>query len=425
MDDEQLTSVRTIAEADPTALDHVIRDRIQAERDRLVGVSHAIHAHPELAFEEHFAAGQLMTVAGAEGFDVQPVSGWPTAFTASFGSGDFVVGFCAEYDALPTIGHACGHNVIAAASLGAALGLAAVADELAVRVVLVGTPAEEHGHGKIRLIEAGVFDDITVAMMVHPSRNDVHPRAFLTQAVSRFAGTFSGRSAHAAAAPAEAINAADAAVLTQVAVGLLRQQVSDGSRIGLFVREAGRVTNVIPDLAVLECEVRAFSTEDCAALVRRVHACFQGAATATGCELELRSTEPDCAPLKQDDRLGDLYAAAAARLGRTVTAASQGTRGSTDMGNVSQLLASIHPMVAIRGSKSPSHSPGFAAAAASPEADAAVLDGALALAWTASAVARTEHLRAELLAEQAARSPAKRANPLVQEGARDDERENG
>ncbi|WP_064745607.1 amidohydrolase [Pseudonocardia acaciae] len=389
------------------AVDDEIRDVITGARPQLVRLSHYIHEHPELAFAEHRAVSAVAEAAERADFDVRVgIAGLPTALTATFGDGDMTVGLCAEYDALPAIGHACGHNMIAASAVGAALGLRAVADRLGVRVKLIGTPAEEHGHGKIRLVEGGVFDDVTVAMMVHPSRNDVHPDAFRTQAVHRFAATYAGRAAHAAAAPQAGVNAADAAVIAQVAIGLLRQQVADASRIGLFVREAGRVTNVIPDRAVVECEVRAFTTDECERLTERITACFRAGALATGATLTLERTEPDCAPLKQDARLGALYARAVARTGRTASTDDQGTRGSTDMGNVSQLVPSIHPMIGIRGSRGASHSPEFARDAISPAADDAVVDGALALAWTASAAAGDARLRRELLAEQARRADA-------------------
>lgn len=386
------------------AIDEQIHRAIEDVRGRLIELSHEIHAHPEPAFQELRAAGALAEAAGQAGFEVHVgVGDLDTALTATFGTGTLTVGLCAEYDALPGIGHACGHNMIAASALGAAIGLASVAEELDVRVMLIGTPAEEHGHGKIRLLQAGIFDEVSLAMMVHPSRNDVHPAAFRTQAVKRFTADYTGRASHAAAAPHEGVNAADAAVVAQVAIGLLRQQVSDGNRIGVFVREGGAVTNIIPERAVVECEVRAFTMADCADLAERITACFEAGAHATGATLRLAPSEPDCAPLRQDPRLGELYAAAIARTGRTASRADQGTRGSTDMGNVSQLVPSIHPMIAIRGSDSRSHSPEFAADAVSRQADEAVIDGALALAWTASAAARPGLIRAQLLREHAAR----------------------
>lgn len=386
------------------AIDDHIRRAVEGARERLIELSHEIHAHPELAFEEHRAARALADAAGRAGFEVQVgVGGLDTAVTATAGTGALTVGLCAEYDALPGIGHACGHNIIAASALGAAIGLASVVDRLGVRVKLIGTPAEEHGHGKIHLIDAGVFDDVSMAMMVHPSRNDVHPEAFRTQAVRRFSATYTGRASHAAAAPHEGVNAADAAVVAQVAIGLLRQQVADGNRIAAFVRDGGSVTNIIPDHVVVECEVRAFTVAGCADLAKRVTACFEAGAHATGAALRIARSEPECAPLRQDPRLGELYAAAVARTGRTATRADQGTRGSTDMGNVSQLVPSIHPMIAIRGSGSRPHSPDFAADAVSREGDDAVVDGALALAWTASAAARTDELRDQLLREHVTR----------------------
>src|SRR5699024_5217827 len=168
------------------------------------------------------------------------------------------------------MGHACGHNIIAASATGAALGLAVAAEELGIRVMVIGTPAEESGGGKIRLLERGVFDGVSAAMMIHPEGEDIHPADVRTPAVARLTATFTGRPAHAAATPHLGVNAADAAVVAQVAVGLLRQQLTDDCRIGLYVRDGGRATNIIPELSVLECEVRAHATDTLADLRRRV-----------------------------------------------------------------------------------------------------------------------------------------------------------
>ncbi|MDI3409169.1 M20 family metallopeptidase [Streptomyces cavernicola] len=396
----------TLADQETTA---TIGDAVIAEidglRDRLVGLSHDIHGFAELSFEEHRAAAVLADELAAAGFDVERgVAGLPTAFKASYGTGDLVVGICAEYDALPDVGHACGHNIIATTALGAGLALAKVADRLGLTVKVLGTPAEEHGGGKVLMIDAGLFDDLTLAMMVHPGNADTHPADTATQGVSRWAATFSGKASHAAAAPQLGVNAADAAVVTQVALGLLRQQLPATARVAAFVREGGQATNIIPERTVVDFEVREFDLEAQRNLHARVLACFEAGALATGCTLELEETEPEYAPLQQDARIGDRYADALDRVGRPIAQRSPLSGGSTDMGNVSQLLPSIHPMIAVRGSENPPHTHGFARDAVSAEADATVVDGATAMALTAVSVAQDEALRGELLAEQRERA---------------------
>lgn len=382
-----------------------VREEQQAWRDRLVRLSRGLHDDPELSFAEHRSVEKITALLREAGFAVEPgPSDVPTAFSAVLGTGDLTVGICAEYDALPGIGHACGHNIIAAAAVGAAIGLAPVAEELGIRVKLIGTPAEEHGGGKVLLLERGVFDDVAVAMMVHPAQQDVHPAEFSSQAVSRFAVTYTGRASHAAAAPHLGVNAADAAVVAQVAVGLLRQQVPAECRIGLFVREGGTATNIIPEHSVVDCEVRSADLESLSELKERVLACFRAGAEATGATMAVEPTEPDYAELRQDPAMAELFARHLESLGRDVQANRTMRGGSTDMGNVSQVVPSIHPCIAITGSQNPPHTRGFADDAASPAADDAVLDGAAALALTAVDVARDPVLREKFVAGLAART---------------------
>jgi amidohydrolase len=391
--------------ATETAVDDAVRT-ITGQRDRLLALSHEVHGLAENSFEEHLSAPVVHGVLAEAGFAVESgVAGLPTAFVATYGSGDLVVGICAEYDALPDIGHACGHNIIASSAVGAALGLATVADRLGLTVKVLGTPAEEHGGGKVLMLEAGLFDDLTLSLMIHPGNDDVHPAVTHTQGVSRYAATFTGKAAHAAAAPHRGVNAADAAVVTQVAVGLLRQQLPGSSRVAVFVREGGRATNIIPERVVLDFEVREFDLDEQRRLRERVLSCFEAGALATGCALEIEETEPEYAPLLQDPRLSDRYAAAARCVGRDPVGHTSMTGGSTDMGNVSQLLPSIHPIIAVRFSENPPHTHGFAADAASPAADDAVIDGAVAMALTVIDVAQDPDLRRELLSEQSSRLP--------------------
>src|SRR5579884_1223263 len=227
-----------------TALD-AVEDAVRRRGADIVELSHAIHAEPELAFDEHRSCAKTQKLVAERGFEITPgVAGLDTAFRAEFGSGQLVVGVCAEYDALPGIGHACGHNIIAASAIGTALALAEVADDLQITVALVGTPAEESGGGKALLLQAGVFDDIAAAVMVHPGPTDIAGARSLASSGVRVA--YQGREAHASAAPFLGVNAADAATIAQVAIGLLRQQLFPGQQVHGFVADGGRAPNVIP-----------------------------------------------------------------------------------------------------------------------------------------------------------------------------------
>lgn len=382
--------------------DRTIRDA----GERLAALSHEVHGYAELSFEEHRAAAAVSGLLADNGFAVETgVGGLPTAFIATYGSGDLVVGICAEYDALPEVGHACGHNIIASSAVGAGLALAEVADDLGLTVKVLGTPAEEHGGGKVLMLEAGLFDDLTVSLMVHPGTSDVPPAATTTQGVARYAATYVGKPSHAAAAPQLGINAADAAVVAQVAIGLLRQQLPATARVAAFVREGGRATNVIPERVVVDFEVREFDLAAQHEVRDRVLDCFEAGALATGCRLSIEETEPEYAPLVQDPRLAAPFAAAIADLGRELLDTHSLTGGSTDMGNVSQHVPSIHPMIAVVGSTNSPHTHGFAADAVTPAADQAVVDGAIAMARAVIAIAEDPAIRAELIAEQAVRRP--------------------
>jgi amidohydrolase len=398
-------STATVVDAGPEPVASLTAT-INAASERLVALSHEIHGHPELAFEEHRSSAAVRAVLAEAGFAVTTsAADLPTAFVATYGTGELVVGICAEYDALPGIGHACGHNIIAASAVGAALGLAPLADQLGITVKVLGTPAEEHGGGKVLMLEAGDFDDLGVAMMVHPGPADAHPSVTQTQGVCRFAATFTGRPAHAAAAPQLGINAADAAVVSQVAIGLLRQQLPATSRVAAFVREGGQATNIIPERVVVDFEVREFDLAEQHRVLERVLDCFHAGAQATGCTLRIDETEPEYAPLVQDPRLAAPYAEAIADLGRHAVTGQALSGGSTDMGNVSQHVPSIHPMIAVRGSENAPHTHAFAADAATPAADETVLHGAIAMARAAAHVALDPTVRAELLTEQATRAP--------------------
>jgi len=399
--------------SEPTAAELVtLADAVIGDRATdLLDLSHRVHELKELAFEERLSAAALCDLLGNAGFTVRSnITGLPTAFTATYGSGSLAVGVCAEYDALPEIGHACGHNIIAASSIGAALALAAVADRLDLTVTVLGTPAEEHGGGKVLMLEAGLFDALACAVMVHPGIADLSPTHSSAQGVARFAVTYSGRAAHAAAAPQLGINAADGAVVAQVALGLLRQQLPATARVAAFVREGGKVTNIIPEHVVVDVEIREFDLEEHRRLKERVFACFEAGALATGCTMSIELTEPEYEPLRQDPRLASAYEEAIAGLGRTFASAHM-SGGSTDMGNVSQYLPAIHPIIGVLGSDNAPHTHGFAADAVSPAADDAVIDGARALARALIAVAEDTGVRTALITEQRGREPYRPATP--------------
>ncbi|GGT08259.1 amidohydrolase [Nonomuraea spiralis] len=363
----------------------LIAGHVRAHAPELVALSHRIHAHPETAFEEHRAAAWTAETLQAGGFTVTAgAGGLPTAFSASLGTGPLTVAFCAEYDALPGLGHACGHNVIAAAATGAGLALAPLADELGLTVRVVGTPAEERGGGKALLLEAGVFDGAHAAMMVHPgSFETVRFRSF---ALGTLEAGFTGRAAHATLAPHEGRNAADAMTLAQVAIGLLRQQLPRDRHVHGVVTSAGEAPNVIPARSTASYEIRAAAARDLAELRARVESCFRGAAVATGCELRLTRPEPDYLDFRDDAVLAGLYAANAAALGRPAPVERE-PFAMTDMANVSHVIPAIHPMLDIGSGGAVPHDAEFAAAAAAPAADRALLEAAVLLARTAADLA--------------------------------------
>jgi len=377
----------------------------------LVELSHAIHAEPELAFAEHRSCAKAQALVAERGFEITArAGGLDTAFRADFGSGPLVVGVCAEYDALPEIGHACGHNIIAASAVGAALALAEVADDLGLRVALLGTPAEEAGGGKALLLEAGTFDDVAVAVMVHPGPTDI--AAARSLALSEVTVDYRGKESHAAVAPFLGLNAADALTVAQVAVGLLRQQLAPGQLVHGIVTNGGQAVNVIPGHTTLQYAMRALDSESLRQLEGRMYACFAAGALAAGCEYEIDSPAPPYAELNPDPWLADVFREEMRRLGREPVAAEFETglpMGSTDMGNVTQVLPGIHPVIGIDAGGATVHQRAFAAAAAGPSADRAVVDGAIMLARTVVQLAQTPGERDRVLAAQELRGNGARA----------------
>ena len=372
---------------------------LDARRDDLLALSHAIHGDAEVGFEEHTSSARVANVLAAAGFDVtHGTAGMDTAVVATYGSGPLEIGVCAEYDALPGVGHACGHNVIAAAGVGAALALAEVADDIGVTVRLLGTPAEEGGGGKVLMLDAGSFDGLHAAMMVHPAPFEQSSMGCL--AVTHVDVAYRGRSSHASAFPELGLNAADALTVAQVGIGLLRQHVSRDARIHGIVTAGGDAPNVVPERTGGTWLVRHETLADLEQLYPRVRACFEAGALATGTEVDITSTGPAYSEFASDDDLATAYQRHAEALGREfpdLSAIADQVRGSTDMANVSLELPTIHPMLAIEADGAVNHQPEFTAACIRPSADQATLDGALAMARTAITAATEDRLRDRLL----------------------------
>jgi amidohydrolase len=371
---------------------------IEDVRDELISLSHFIHAHPELGYQEFESSAALADTLETWGFEVERESaGLATAFRATKGTGDFHVTYCAEFDALPDVGHACGHNIIATSSLGAALGLGAVADELNLRVTLLGTPSEEGGGGKIDLLNAGYFDEEHMALMVHPFASERLDAICL--AVDHFDVIFTGKEAHASAAPWLGVNALDALTIAQVSLGLLRQQLRPGDQFHGIVTEGGSAANIIPSRVVGRFMARATTAGRLAELRQRVNACFEAGALATGAALEMVELGHQFSHMESDPEILLHYRRAAEALGRNFELDDEEAPRptiSTDMANVSLALPSIHPLLMIPTNGAVNHQPEFTAACITPDADQAVIDGAMALATTAIAVAQDAALRSRL-----------------------------
>src|SRR6266850_1716946 len=354
--------------------------RLDAVRPHLIALSHRIHAHPELGFEEEQASTWLAEMLTDAGFTVNKgICDLPTAFTARAGNGPLHIGICAEYDCLPGIGHACGHNLIAAMAVGAGIAAAQVADDLGVTIRVIGTPAEElGGGGKILLLQGGAFAGAHAAMMVHPSPTDSVAPLMLANA--HFSVRYTGKEAHASAYPELGVNAADALTVAQVAIGLLRQHIHPTDRVHGIVTKGGEAPNIIP----------AKTLDDLDAIRAKVLRCFEAGALATGTQLEIFGSRPPYAQVRHDHAMAALYRRNTEALGRVfpdVSAAQQRSGGSTDMGNVSLALPSIHPMIGIDSLPAVNHQPEFTAHCITGAADRAIVDGALAMAWTAIDIA--------------------------------------
>lgn len=356
----------------------------EAVESELKAISRWMYENPETAYKEIASSGRLAEFLAANGFDVEhPAYGLETAFVARSGSAGPEVIVCAEYDALPAVGHACGHNIIATAALGAGVAVAPLADELGIRITVLGTPAEENIGGKVDLIDAGAFEGAAAAMMIHPSPEDtVDPMAL---AITHLSVDFYGKDAHASASPWEGKNALDAFVQLYVAVSTFRQHMHPTDKIHGIPTHGGDAPNIIPSHTRSEWYVRAATRDRLAEMAQRFKAMAEAAATATGCTVEFAKTGHEYEDILSEPTMVELFAANAEALGRRMARAKDRPAqsvGSTDMGNVSHIVPSIHPMIGMDTKGAVNHQPEFAAHTITEDGERALRDGALAMAWT-------------------------------------------
>jgi amidohydrolase len=380
------------------SIDDAIAAGVAAAHPRLIALSRDLYDHPEIAWEEVRSARRVAEELSDNGFDItEKYCGLDTAFAARIGSGDLHIALCAEYDALPGLGHACGHNLIAAISVGAALALAPAADDLGVTLTVIGTPAEEGGGGKIELLERGGFERQHAAAMVHPGPVDIARARPFAVAHSHIA--YAGRAAHAAAYPERGINAADAFTVAQVAIGLLRQQLPSSVRVHGLVTRGGEAPNSIPQHTEGRWYVRAETLAELAEIEPRVMRCFEAGALASGAALTVSAESKPYAEFRNDDDLLACYERRATAVGRRFSTGPDimMARASTDMGNVSQVIPAIHPYIGIDSLPAVNHQAEFAAATITSAAQTAIAQGAIALAGTVADAASPGTIRQRFL----------------------------
>lgn len=357
------------------------RGAVATVADELIRISREIHSHPELAFKEHHAAGQLVPFLETQGFDVKTgVYGMETAFRGEWGHGSVTIAICAEYDALPGIGHACGHNLIATAGVGAAAALIKAIDPGDARVVILGTPAEELDGGKIVMVNAGAFDDIDVAMMAHPMPVNFADPPML--GVAHVDVEYRGKAVHASVGPEQGINALDAMVTAYQSVAQLRQHIRRDARLHGIITYGGAAANIVPDRTTGTFYVRAAEPNYLRELKARVKACFEAGALATGCTLTMDwHADMEYAPLRNNRPMVEAYRRNGESLGTQFVDLKNVSTGSTDMGNVSQVVPSIHPTFSV-GQMIFNHTPEFTAVAITDAAHESMLKTAQTLAMT-------------------------------------------
>jgi amidohydrolase len=364
-----------------------IYEAIDKLERRLVDLSMRIHRHPETKFEEYNASEWLAHAAEEAGFAVKVgIGDVETAFRATYRGLENrpVVAFLAEYDALPKLGHACGHNLIATASLGAALGVQQTMDQVPGTLQLIGTPGEEGGGGKVILAEAGVFDGVDVAMMFHPSSRTILWKHALAR--RKLFIEFFGKSAHAASHPEKGISALDATLLTFQNINAMREHIVDDARIHGVITDGGDAPNIVPDYSASLFYVRALDDDTCDDLLEKVRNCARAAALATGAEVKM-DMQGAYRSLRTNMPLAEAFKENLEALGWTFEDVDPTAHiGSTDMGDVSHVTNTISPYLSIGPEELVGHSTEFAEAAASYKGHRAMTDAAKALAATAADV---------------------------------------
>lgn len=379
--------------------DHsIVHQKVEAEKDKLVEIARAIHGRPELGGQEFFAVEQITAYLEGQGFKIwRGVGGLKTAFMASYGETGYHVGFCSEYDALPEIGHGCGHNLIGLAGVTAGVALAAALHDQPGRVSIIGTPDEEDHGGKVDLVRAGVFDDIDAAMMFHPGCST----SFLIESLAcrdyRF--IFHGRSAHASSEPWEGQNALDAVIQTFNSINALRQHLKDDVRIHGIVSEGGLAANVVPDRAAADFIIRSRDSLYLGEVIEKVVACARGAAIATGTNLEVTESGYPYDAMISNHTLADLFAESLGQTGYAIESPHEEGRGSIDMGNVSRVTPSIHPIVAITNQWVTGHTREFTALCDSDQAYEVMLQVGEAMALTGLKVIKDQTLQLKIRTE--------------------------
>ena len=376
-----------------------ICDYLDELAPRLIQISHTIHANPEIAFEEHESMKLLADTAESNGYSVQRgVAGLDTAFVAQSSQGEGpTVAFLAEYDALPGLGHACGHNIIGTAAIGAALAMQAIREEMGGTIKLIGTPAEEGGGGKVIMAEHNIFDGLDAAMMVHPGTKAMTTRT--TLAANRITFEFFGKSAHAASRPFDGINALDACIQTFNNINALRQHLKPKVRIHGIITHGGDAPNIVPEYTRAKFSVRAADSDYSFEVLQKVIACAEAGALAAGATMKYQHTM-HYAQRIANPTLARLFGDNISTLGEEVQEpAPDEPMGSSDMGNVSQIVPSIHPYVTVAPPGVGGHTPEFAEAAKSTWGDQALMRSAKAMAMTAVDLMTQPHLLAQAKAE--------------------------
>jgi amidohydrolase len=350
----------------------------------LCDVSDWMYENPELGFEEFETSKYLVNYIESKTSKVSyPVHGLDTAFEITYGTKGPLVVICVEYDALPEVGHACGHNIIATASIGAGIALHNLAEELGIRVKVLGTPAEEGGGGKIILLDKGAYEDASCSMMIHPSVEDVVDPTFTT--IQQYKVEYFGKDAHAAGAPDQGINALDAQIQLFVNASTYRQQMVQSNRMHGVIKDGGYKPNIIPSYTSSEWYLRSLNKEGLDELENHFMNFVNAAALSTRCEVKVTIPDYRYEEIDNNKILCDLYFENSKDIGREMIYQKDSVRpglGSTDMGNISQAFPSIHPMLSIGDGSSVNHQPEFAAETITESGHKAIYDGAYAMGAT-------------------------------------------